>query len=279
VRRLDDAVVAVRGADAQSWLQGQVTNDLGERAPGDAVYALVLNARGRILSDAWILVRDVELLLVLPRAAEAGVLAHFDAHLVMEDVELAALPCAVVTVQGPQAREVIDVAGVEGYPCDRLGFGGFDVLVDADDDGAALIAAAARLGGGEVGEDAWELARLRAGHPRFAHDFGERAYPQEAGLAARAVSFHKGCYLGQEVVCMLENRGQLTRRLAMLESERELAPGTKLYADGKPAGEITSSVRDPERDRHLALGYVKRALLETSAPLDEGITVRAVVGA
>ncbi|MDQ3032522.1 MAG: folate-binding protein YgfZ, partial [Myxococcota bacterium] len=110
-----------------------------------------------------------------------------------------------------------------------------------------------------VSDEGWELARLRAGRPALFADFGEATYPQEAGLERAAVSFQKGCYLGQEVVCMLENRGQLNRRLVSIESDGELARGTTITdAEGKKLGEVTSAMRDPESSRVLALGFVKR---------------------
>ena len=83
-----------------------------------------------------------------------------------------------------------------------------------------LAAEARRVGGGAVSEAGFDLARVRAGRPRFGRDFGAQQYPQEAGHKQRAVSFGKGCYLGQEVVCTLENRGRLTRRLVRLNRGR-----------------------------------------------------------
>jgi folate-binding protein YgfZ len=116
-------------------------------------------------------------------------------------------------------------------------------------------------------------------------DFGEDTYPQEAGLKTRAVSFNKGCYLGQEVICMLENRGQLSRRLVQLSASGELAvePGSLVFdADGKRVGELTSvAVTDGAQPTTLALAYLKRPLAElgrTVRAADHSFDVSAVVG-
>jgi folate-binding protein YgfZ len=138
------------------------------------------------------------------------------------------------------------------------------VLVNASERDArlaALVAAAERAEGCAVDEAGFTLARLRVGRPLLGLDFGERAYPQEAGLKGLAVSFNKGCYLGQEVVCTLEHRGKLSRRLLRLESvEGGAAIGDEL-ADmaGQAIGQITSCATDTASGRTLALGYAKMA--------------------
>lgn len=279
VRALDDRVlVAVRGDDARTWLNGQITNDVRSTKPGDAVYALAIHVKGRVLADLFVLDRGERgLAMTLPRANLADVLEHFEKYVIMEDVGLAPEEIAILTVQGPRAAEVVG-AELESYPCDRLGRGGRDVLVPAGEREralASLVERARAIGGGEVSEAGWELARLRVGRPAIFADFGEATYPQEAGLESAAVSFHKGCYLGQEVVCMLENRGQLSRRLAKMESAAELARGEAIVdGEGKQVGEITSAVRDGERT--LALGFVKRAHAIVGAELatERGAKVR-----
>lgn len=280
VRALDDAVLRVRGEDARSWLNGQLSNDVREMQPGAAVYALVLDGRGKILADTWVLERGEDVLLVVPPETVDALREHFEKYIVMEDVELEVAELAVVTVQGPRAGEV---AGPSGYPCDRLGGGGRDLLVAPAERGAALArlgAAAEALGGGEVAEEGWELARLRASVPRFGADFGPAHYPQEAGLKERAVSFTKGCYLGQEVVCTLENRGQLSRRLVRLEGP-VARPGSELRSGDRVVGEVTSALHDPARGAAVALGYVKRAAATIGARLEADggeLAVTALVG-
>src|SRR5262249_38673469 len=147
-----------------------------------------------------------------------------------------------------------------------------------------LAARAEALGGARVDEAGFELARLRAGRGRFAADFGEQNYPQEAGLQALAGSFNKGCSLGEDVVCTLENRGRLNRRLVRLEgTATELAVGAELLdAEGQAVGQITSRVADPESGQLLALGYIKHARAQVGSQLTSGgaeLRVVATAGA
>ncbi len=285
VRRLDDViVVSVSGDDRRAWLNGQITNDIRATQPGDAVYALVVTLKGKVVTDLFVLDRDDDLALIVPRSAVDPLIAQLDKYIIMEDVELRRLDeLAVLSAQGPAAHAAVvaaSIAGAQSYPCDRLGTGGYDLLVPRDDADAAFAAlsrAAEAAGGAAVDEGSWMLASLRRGLPRFGVDFGERQYPQEAGLRERAVSFSKGCYLGQEVVCTLESRGQLVRKLVLLDASDAPAAGTLLtLADGAEVGTVTSAMRDPATGRGLALGYVKRAHAIAGTVVHAGGTEAAI---
>lgn len=266
-----DRVVHVRGDDARSWLNGQVSNDVAKLSGDVAQYAMALTVKGRVVSDLWALEDGEGMAFVLPAARVDSALARFEQYIIMEDVELSADPeLVVVTVQGPRASDVLSVLAAElrRYPCARLASTGFDVWVpraQATDVLRALSARASELGGGQVDETGWAQAHVVLGVPRIEHDFGDDTYPQEAGLGPRALSFGKGCYLGQEVVYMLHNRGQLARRLVQLEGPRGVSlpvGGTVVDADGKRLGEVTSSV-PAQGDQHaLGLAFVKRASSE-----------------
>lgn len=286
VRVLSDRALAIGGEDARTWLNGQITNQILTSPPGSAIYTLALDGRGKILADGWVLLGETELLLLVPVETRDALAMHFDKYIVMEDVELRPVEHAVVSVQGPRAAEAVQAAGLTGYPCDRLGLGGLDVLGAPSEETsllARLVGAAEALGGGAVDDGGWELARIRQARPRFGVDFGHTHYPQEAGLTARAVSFVKGCYLGQEVVCTLENRGQLSRRLVALRGAEAgaAAPGDELSLDDKPMGQLTSVAGDREGPPLRALGYVKRAAAQPgvtlNAPRGE-LVVERVVG-
>lgn len=266
-----DRVVHVRGDDARSWLNGQVSHDVSKLSGDVAQYALALTVKGRVVSDLWALQDEEGMAIVLPAARVESALARFEQYIIMEDVELSADPdLVVVTVQGPRASEVLSSlpAELRRYPCARLASTGFDVWVpraQASAVVATLVARAAELGGGQVDETGWAHAHVVLGVPRIEHDFGDDTYPQEAGLGGRALSFGKGCYLGQEVVYMLHNRGQLARRLVQLEGPSGLAlpvGSTVVDAEGKRLGEVTSSL-PPLDDQHtLGLAFVKRASSE-----------------
>lgn len=273
VRARDDLrVLRLKGDDQRAWLNGQVTADVRGTKAGDAVYALAVNVKGRVLTDLWVLDEGVDggvddsgaLLVVLPLATLPGVREGLERQIIMEDVELALEEdTRVLSAQGPAAPAL--AAGMPRvFPCAELGEHGVFVLVPERARDAALeqlTAAAERAGGGRVDEDGFTLARLRAGRPQLGLDFGERTYPQEAGLKGLAVSFNKGCYLGQEVVCTLEHRGKLSRRLVRLESlEGSAAVGDELSDEGgQVVGQITSCALDGATGRTLALGYAKMA--------------------
>lgn len=265
VRARDDLrVLRLKGDDQRSWLNGQVTADVRDTRPGDAVYGLAVNVKGRVLTDLWVLDEGEALLVLLPLATLATVQASLERQIIMEDVELVLQEqLRVVSAQGPAAAKAC--AGMPRvYPCAELGDAGAFVLIDAAERDARwldLANAAEREGGCAVDDAGFTLARLRVGRPALGLDFGERSYPQEAGLKGLAVSFNKGCYLGQEVVCTLEHRGKLSRRLVRLESaDGGAAIGDELADDsGNTVGQITSCAVDPASGLTLALGYAKTA--------------------
>lgn len=269
----DAVVIAVRGDDARSWLNGQTTSDLRKLTSDRGVYGLVLTNKGRIVSDLLSFEREGELHFVVPRASWATLEGRLEKYIIMEDVELEEAPLGVVSLLGARQGELdVDAAlaglGATVFGHARLGEGR-EVVVARDRVEEAvtrLLEAALPLGGVRVEPASFERARIRAGVPRWPEDFGEKTYPQEAGLK-RAVAFDKGCYLGQEVVCTLENRGQLTRLLVALEVPEGTPAGAELTADGKPAGELTSVAGSS------ALGFVKRAFAE------EGLSLEAPSGA
>jgi len=294
VRILPEArVLVVSGADARSWLNGQVTNDLGKAVPGSALYALRVGVRGKIISDLWITDGgDGTFLLAVSDLACGPLLTSLEHHIIMEDVSLHLRDdLRIVTAQGPQAQAALAQAAAappQAFHTDRLGRGGVDVVTGVDGAEAAaetLTAAAEGLGGCRVGEEGWELARLRAAIPQFGRDFGEESYPQEAGLGARAVSFQKGCYVGQEVVFKIEKRGRVSRCLVLLAATE---PGPVCASDavhdaaGTTVGEVTSSTADPEAQGcALALARLRSAATRQAAAVNVagvGMTVQRILG-
>ncbi len=291
--RDDLGVVRVTGDDRFTWLNGQVTNDLRHLESAGSVRALAVHVRGKIMAELWVVGQPDVLLAVMPKAAETTVLESFERYIIMEDVMLERWPeVRVLAVLGPASAQLSVIASegvgsVVGFAYDELGVGGYAWVGEA----SALASIAERLrtaGAVEIDDAGYELARLRAGLPRFGLDYGERSYPQEAGLK-QLVSFQKGCYLGQEVVCTLENRGKLTRQLALWRGAVAAggppslpAPGTALQAAaGETPGEVTSAVWDPEAAAVLALGYVKRAHAKPGTSLTAAgiqLTLERIVG-
>jgi hypothetical protein len=282
VPRPDLATLEVSGADRISWLNGLLTCDLVKRAPGQALYGLVVARSGRVLSDAVVVLDGSEpgeaiVRLVVPSSAVAELLEHLRHYLVMEDVELTHHADASVAwaLHGPRSIYVLaaaKAAGAWGGVFDATGLGGAIVLIPTTDlQGArAALQASITAAMGVVGDDdGWEALRIERAVPRFGRDFDAKTYPQEAGLERTAVSFDKGCYLGQEVVCMLEMRGHVKRKLVALVLDGALpdrgAPVTD--AGGAAAGEVTSSALSPATGKPVALAMLKRAYTEPGTRL------------
>jgi folate-binding protein YgfZ len=270
VPRPDAATLIVTGNDRMSWLNGLFTCDLVKRAPDAAVYGLAVGRNGRVLCDATLVMDDAanRVLVAVPSSVVEAVRAHLDHYLVMEDAAMAPETDAFEAwaIHGPQARPALDAAlatDALGGWVDRTGLGGAFVLAPREGRAAtrrALESVAA------IGDEAgWSALRLERGVPAFGVDFDDKTYPQEAGLEKVAVSFDKGCYLGQEVVCMLEMRGHVKRRLASLVLEDAddgaLPPGGAAVSDaqGGEVGRVTSAAFSPAVGRVVALAMLKRA--------------------
>jgi folate-binding protein YgfZ len=277
VQHADLAVLVVTGKDRISWLNGLLTCDLAKRAPGGAVYGLVVERKGHVLSDVVVVVDEADegherVLLVVPIFAVESLRAHLEHYLVMEDAEVApATGYEVWSVHGPRAEKALEAAraaGGIGGTLDRTGLGDAMILAAPDltrEVGAAIAGAAT------VGDEAgWEALRLERGVPRFGVDFDDKTYPQEAQLEKVAVSFDKGCYLGQEVVCMLELRGHVKRKLVPVVLDDGAPPprGAPVTDEtGAPVGEVTSAGTSPTLGKPVVMAMVKRAFAEAGKRL------------
>jgi folate-binding protein YgfZ len=272
VHEAETAVIVVTGKDRVSWLNGLLTCDLVKGPDGDGRYGLVVARSGRMVTDAVVLRGPEAALLLIPGKVDAPLRTHLDHHLVMEDAEMAPVaPHTVWWLHGPRAAEVLAAAlgaGASGALLDRTGLGGAVAVATAAvaDTVEAAIGAAVESVGGVVGNaDGWDALRLERGLPQFGVDFDDKMYPQEASLEHVAVSFDKGCYLGQEVVCMLEMRGHVKRKLVPVVIDGAEIPGRGAPVTdeaGGPVGEVTSAVTSPTLGKTVALALVKRAHTE-----------------
>ncbi|HEX8790478.1 MAG TPA: glycine cleavage T C-terminal barrel domain-containing protein [Polyangiaceae bacterium] len=274
VQHADLAVLAVTGKDRITWLNGLLTCDLAKRAPGSAVYGLVVERKGHVMSDVVAVLDEPgeRVLLVVPLFTVESLRAHLEHYLVMEDAEVALGDgWEVWSVHGPRAGAALEAAraaGGVGGAIDRTGLGGAEVLAPPD---TTREVAAALAGEAIVGDDSgWEALRLERGVPRYGVDFDDKSYPQEAQLEKVAVSFDKGCYLGQEVVCMLEMRGHVKRKLVPVVLDAGAPPprGAPVTDEaGAPVGEVTSAGTSPTLGKPVAMAMVKRAFAEAGKRL------------
>jgi tRNA-modifying protein YgfZ len=290
--------IAVSGQDRATYLQGLLTNDIPALSEGSGCYAAWLSPQGRMLTDMHVLESGGMILLDVPASTVEATLARLEQFIFTEDVQVASLAGALVGVwlHGPRAASSLErVLGAEGlseWPSyrharyafdgapvsvariDQLGVPGFCVYVQPDRERAlhsALVAAGAR----SVSADAIAVARIEAGYPLYGADMTDDILPLEAGIEARAISFTKGCYVGQEVVIRVLHRGQgrVAKKLVRLQTKEPVAVGAKLSAAGKEIGFVTSAAVSPANGP-IALGYVHRDFVAPGTALD-GATVWA----
>ena len=271
-RQPERGLLVVTGGDRMRFLNGMVSNDVAKLAPGQTCYATQLDRKGHVLADLWLLVLDGAIWLDLADA-RAGVVAEMlEKHVIADDVVIedrsAAWTC--VDFEGPGARAALGAQApaleadqVERESADsgeRVWFGGAELT----DQGVRLLAPTASAdalaescGLPELSDPHAEILRIARFRPRYGVDLDERSFPAEARLE-RALSFSKGCYIGQEIVARIESRGAVNKLLVSLAAEGQIAPGAAIQADGREVGKVTSAAVWPGRGA-IALGYVKKA--------------------
>lgn len=277
------------GTDRERFLNGQVTNDVRALRVGEGCYAAVVSARGRMESDAFVYRLADEFLLDFEPGLTAGLLRRLEHHLIADDVQIvdAAPHFGLLSVQGPAAAAALQRLGLgttlPERPLDlriaaapggvevhlvnqpRTGRTGFDLFVPVAGlpvVAPALLEAVRSVGGGAAGWEALETARIEAGIPRYGADMDATTLPPEAGIEERAISYRKGCYIGQEVLARIRTYGRVTRRLCGLRLSEPAGSlpvaGDVVTHDGREVGRVTSAVRSPSLGADIALGYVRR---------------------
>jgi tRNA-modifying protein YgfZ len=271
-------VIVVSGPDAVEFLQGQVTNDVDALEPGDGCYALLLNPKGRIVAEMRVLKRTPQELWLISEQNEA-LLSHLTTYKIGRQVDVAQRSAAIKSLIGPRVSDLVgthmpvrECAGVEATLAGtQVLLVGTDLGVDVVHDptrSAALDDELASRGGERVGEESAEVLRIERGTPRYGNDMTADNLPGELGLETRAVSFTKGCYVGQEPVARMHYKGHPNRHLRGIELPEPAAAGAPLYLGDKEVGAITSSCVSPLRGP-IALALVRREV-EPGAELDVG---------
>ncbi len=285
--RSERGKLALSGAGAVEFLNGQVTNELSDLRPGEGRYAAFLTHKGKMLGDVRIVAvadavhetsvpaapagRPPELLLDTERAALQALFDMIRRFKIGFDVELhkRTLERGLLSLIGPDSARV---AGAEALPPREHSSApvavdgvaalairtdvGVDVLCDSTDTERLLEALIAH-GASAVCERAAETLRIESGRPRFGVDIDETTIPQEAGLNERGVSFTKGCYVGQETVARLHYKGKPNRHLRGLRLSAPAAGGEQLRLGERVVGHIGSVALSPEHGP-IALALVRR---------------------
>jgi tRNA-modifying protein YgfZ len=296
----------VSGPDAVDCLQGQLTNDIEALEPGGGCYAALLDRKGHMQADMrvlrpsgapyathghikrtgstgaeiWI---DTE-----PEATEAA-RRHLETYKVGREVEIADLgdEMSILSLIGPRSAEIAGSPSLGEYQSEPAVVAGIHCLAVGSRDGIDLIAASAdaqRLreallaaGAPEVSAEAAEILRIEAGVPRFGAEMGPETMPAEAGIVERAVSFDKGCYIGQEPVARLHYKGRPNRHLRGLRLSERAEPGATLRLGEREVGRLGSSCVSPSHGP-IGLTIVRREA-EPGAEIavgEDGVTARLV---
>jgi len=264
----------VVGADRVRFLNGLFTNDVAALAPGRGCHAAMLNVKGKVIAEAIVLADADSLLVEVVPELLRPVLATLERHAIVDDVafedhtdrleELGAYgddaSAAIERALGPLPELppfAHHVAGAVRVVAANDPLPGYRLIGER----GAARAALDRTGVAQhaISDDEWEIARVEAGQPRWGVDLGEEHFPTEARLDD-AISYTKGCYMGQEPIARLAARGHLNRRLVglRLDGDRPAERGARLSsAEREDAGAVTSSVRSP-RFGAIALAYLHR---------------------
>jgi folate-binding protein YgfZ len=270
--RSERGKLALTGSEAAAFLQGQVSNDVEALAPGSGCYAVFLTPKGKMLGDLRILVTEDELLLDTERPALQALFNLIHRGLIGHDAQLhkRTLERGLLSLVGPGASTVAGTPELQGaaeHTHARVEIGdlearairtdvGIDLLCEAAAAGS-LQAALIEAGAQPVAESAVECLRVERGRPRYGVDLDDTVIPEEAGLNDRAVSFSKGCYVGQETVARLHWRGKPNRHLRGLRLSSAAQTGEQLFSGDRVVGQLGSVAHSP-RLGPIALALVRR---------------------
>ena len=281
------------GPDAAQFLHNICTNDVKAVAVGGGCEAFLCDARAKVQFILTVMrTADGLVLTTSPGRADA-LFAYLDRFLVAARVELAGRsdqmvfhlvgPTAGTLAGGELEKYMHAEREVGGVPVrvrryDRLGLPGYDLVVPRAAE--AAVAQALFAGGAVAGDGAFDTLRIEAGTPSFGVDFDAIRFVMEVGGAARAVSYAKGCFPGQEPIVMARDRaGRVNRQFLGLKGTTDAVPvpGVKLTRDGKEVGLVTSATRSPRLGAPLALGYVHWQHVAAGTPLDaDGVPVEVL---
>jgi folate-binding protein YgfZ len=280
VLQRERGIIAVNGPDGAEYLQGQVTNDVEALEVGEGQYAALLDRKGHMQTDLRVLrVGAEEIQVDLEPAPKDQALRHLTMYSVGRDVAVADATSerALLSLIGPRAAEVASSPPLPEFANEKVTVAGVEALAVGTRDGIdlftaagdreRLLAALLEAGAVEVSAAAVEIVRVEAGVPRFGAEMDARTMPAEASIVEDAVSFTKGCYIGQETVARLHYKGKPNRHLRGLKLSGAAAPGAPLRLGEKEVGTLGGAVVSP------ALGPIGLAIVRREAEPGTELTV------
>ena len=279
---LPRTVIEVRGNDRTQFLHSFCTNDVKKLAPGQGCEAFITNHQGKTIGHGFIFCEAERLVIGSVAGQAAALIGHFDRFVISEDVIFCDLSdqVQIFLVAGREAATMLRPLTGADPPAEMLGFthpqlagcpctlfrvpyaGDHSFLVRTSAADTALVRSTFESAGARrCKDDAVEAVRIEAGFPFFSRDITDANLPQEVNRDKQAISFTKGCYLGQETVARIDALGHVNRLLVGLQfGATEVPPAsTPLQAAGKEVGLVTSSCWSPALGAPLALAYLRRA--------------------
>lgn len=298
---------AASGQDRVGFLHNMLSNDVKGLAPGQGIYATLLNVKGHVLADLRVYCEHDRILVETDADLRGKTMDTLGRYIIMDDVSLEPLGWFGLGVEGPRSGALIAKSLNAALPvaaefahvsspgqafhivrASSAGEEGYEVWVPLEGGAEpakalwqAVLGEAASFGALPCGTEALEVLRIEAGIPRYGVDFGEDTLPLEAGLL-NALSFTKGCYPGQEIVERARSRGHVNWKLVGVVAATASLPasGEKITAEGREVGEVTSTCFSLSLDRHVAFAYVRREVSEPGTMLTlasgAGAEVRAL---
>ena len=248
-------VLMLRGADRTKIIHNLCTADVSKLTPGMACEAFVTNVKGHVAAHSVVCCLDEAMAVVLLAADAAQLATHFDKYIILEDAQ--------VTVSDVQPLLLVGGKGIASPTCFKCTLAD-EAWIDLSGD----TARAAELGYREASPQEFDALRVASCWPLAGVDFGEGTLPQELDRDALAISFTKGCYLGQETVARLDAIGHVNKQLVRVVAtgDAPLAAGIELTHEGKPVGQITTAA--PYGDGSAGLAIVRQTSNATGTTLD-----------
>lgn len=286
----------VTGSDRVRLLHAMVSNDVRSLAPGQGNYNFLLDAHGHILADAWLYLLIDSILLDLEPEVAGRVVQHLNRHIIADDVQVENVTgtVAAVALEGPHAEEIagMSVPAESGAHVESDGVivarvsatrqPGLRFFLDPANK-TERVARFEKAGAVAATAEDFRTVRVENGLPRYGEDFDETSLPHET-QQLQAVSFNKGCYLGQEIVERVRARGQVHKLLVKValkveESASKAAlEGCPVLAGGQEVGRFTSPVYSPRLGRWLGFAILRREFSQPGTPVMVGIHSGQVAG-
>jgi len=284
------------GADHADFLHRMLSNEVKQLESGQGNYSTLLTAQGHLVADLNLWRMEDHVLLETHWTTKDILRETLERYVIADDVLLTDQSDALTAllVEGPAAAGLLEAAGAQPLPTkefnhtwvrfsdgtpvhvanlSQAGGRGYELIFVtevAHNVWETLVAARRQIAWEPLGIAVLNVLRTEAGIPWHGAELKATTLPPEAGLEARAISYTKGCYLGQEIIERIRSRGHVNRKLIglLLDADAVPAAGTKLLAAGKEVGEITTAVHSPTLGRVIALGYVRREHLAPKTRLE-----------